>query len=405
MSDLTVFTSRTDRYVALKVGMARYSNSKSMEAAFSPDPSLKDHPGKKNLCTKIDSFMFQGPNGSHLCLVFEPLGRSFEEVLDNADRACRDPTYKPPKYDPKQWSVKLARRACEQVVLGLDYLHAQRIMHRDIQPGNILLALAYDLHALKKDKIQQDVWDDEGVEGDQDSMDEAAWAEMNYRRQLDYINIIERNDGEPLTEHDPKYTVAGISLLDKVDLGSDPPPSDFCVQLTDLGNACRFEDCNDGTTPYPLDIRAPEVVLRLAYSEKADIWALACTLFRIVTLQPLIPLWMTSDKDATDDENVKNFVDRLGKLPDWLRSAWTRADQHLDDKGNLLEPDPYQEDNAQFGDLWQGVRLGKPKDMSDTESKVFHDLLLKMLDYDPSKRLSTTEVLQHPWFHTERYGT
>ena len=382
--------------------MAKYSDEKSMEVTFSPDPALKDHPGAKHVCVKLDSFTFDGPNGKHLCLVFEPLGRSLEDVIDSASRYLRDPSYNPGIYGTKKWSARFAREVCRQLVLGLDYLHSQKIMHRDIQPGNILLGLTYDLDALTKDKIQHDVWDNEGVEGDQNTMTEATWAEMNLRRQADYINMIERADGEALTEHDPLYTVAGISLHDKLKLDSYSR-TDLFVKLIDLGSACKFEDCNDGTTPYPLDVRAPEVILKQPYDEKADIWALACTIFRIVNLEPLIPLWVTLDKEATDDENMINHIDRFGKLPDNLRSKWTRADQHLDAEGNVLEPGPYKADKAQFGDLWQGVRLAKPHDMSEAESKVFYDLLKAMLDYDPRKRPSAKEVLGHRWFQEEKF--
>jgi len=41
--------------------------------------------------------------------------------------------------------------------------------------------------------------------------------------------------------------------------------------------------------------------------------------------------------------------------------------------------------------------------MSEAEAKVFADLLVKMLDWDPSKRLSTKEVLNHPWFQTKDF--
>ena len=34
-------------------------------------------------------------------------------------------------------------------------------MHRDIHPGNILIALTYDINKRTKDEIQSDIWDDE----------------------------------------------------------------------------------------------------------------------------------------------------------------------------------------------------------------------------------------------------
>ena len=120
-----------------------------------------------------------------------------------------------------------------------------------------------------------------------------------------------------------------------------------------------------------------------------------CTMFRIVNIEPLIPLWVTLDKEATDDEHMKCLINRFGKVPD---DKCTRANQHIDKEGGIIDPDPDNPDSAKFGDLWQPVQLAKPKDLSEDESRVFYDLLKKMLNYDPRKRLSTKQALEHPWF-------
>ena len=383
--------------------MAEYSNEETFELTFTPDPALASSPGAKHLCTKLDSFRFDGPNGNHLVLVFEPLGRSFEEVIELCSRGASDPEYDPGVYGTREWSAVFGREASRQIALGLEYLHAHGVMHRDIQPGNIMLGLTYDVDLYTKDQVQYDVWEDKAEDdGDESNLDEEAWSEMNVRRLKNYLNILERSDGEPLAPNHPPYTVAAISLNDRLKFGP-PPPTDFTVKLIDLGSACKFEDCNDGKTPYPIDIRAPEIVVGLPYNEKADVWALACTIFRIVTMEPLIPLWMTADAEATDDEHLKNMIDRFGKLPDSIVSSWIRANKHINAEGKILEPDEYNPDSCQFGDVWQGIRLAKPKDMSETEAKMFCDLLVKMLDYDINKRLSMKEVLKHPWFTAEKF--
>lgn len=68
--------------MALKIGLAKYSNEENMETTFE-DKIHNTHPGANHLLTKIDSFVFKGPNGTHLCLVFEALGRNFQDIVES----------------------------------------------------------------------------------------------------------------------------------------------------------------------------------------------------------------------------------------------------------------------------------------------------------------------------------
>ena len=64
----------------------------------------------------LDHFQLDGPNGTHNCLVLELLGPSVPDVLDARFRGERLP-------------AKLAKTIAKQTLLGLDYLHQQKIGH------------------------------------------------------------------------------------------------------------------------------------------------------------------------------------------------------------------------------------------------------------------------------------
>ena len=64
----------------------------------------------------LDHFQLDGPNGTHDCLVLELLGPSVPDLLDAHFRGERLPG-------------KLAKKIAKQVLLGLDYLHQQKIGH------------------------------------------------------------------------------------------------------------------------------------------------------------------------------------------------------------------------------------------------------------------------------------
>lgn len=90
--------------------------------------------------------------------MFEPLRRAFSSVLESAFEK-RAELNAPQGWlgkaaDGDLWSVQFAKRDCWHILLGLDYLHSQRIAHRDIQPANICMALEYNLYSLDENEIQ-----------------------------------------------------------------------------------------------------------------------------------------------------------------------------------------------------------------------------------------------------------
>ena len=71
------------RHVAIKILVSELCHS-SQEVQILKHLSrgLASHPGKKHIIQLVDWFEHEGPNGTHPCLVFEPLGPS---VLDEAE--------------------------------------------------------------------------------------------------------------------------------------------------------------------------------------------------------------------------------------------------------------------------------------------------------------------------------
>lgn len=68
-------------YVAVKVFGAKIGESETK-----PNFILRpiSHTGEKHVQVALDTFMVEGPNGRHLCIVLEPLDLSLKYVLDDA---------------------------------------------------------------------------------------------------------------------------------------------------------------------------------------------------------------------------------------------------------------------------------------------------------------------------------
>lgn len=75
----------------------------------------------------LDHFDHTGPNGTHMCMVFEMLGENLLEVIK--------------KYDYKGIPIDIVRTIAKQICVGLDFLHRHcNIIHTDLKPENLLIS-------------------------------------------------------------------------------------------------------------------------------------------------------------------------------------------------------------------------------------------------------------------------
>jgi serine/threonine-protein kinase SRPK3 len=118
-----------NKYVALKVVKSadHYTESakdeiKLLRKAAESDPN---HPGYNHVVLLLDDFMHEGPNGKHVCMVFEVLGENLLSLI---------------RRNPKGISVKVVQSIIRQVLLGLEYLHDNcGIIHTDLKPENVMI--------------------------------------------------------------------------------------------------------------------------------------------------------------------------------------------------------------------------------------------------------------------------
>ena len=147
------------------------------------------------------------------------------------------------------------------------------------------------------------------------------------------------------------------------------------VKLADLGS-CKGMYSKPPFTEYISTrwYRSPECLLTDGfYNYKMDIWGLGCVFFELLTLAPLFP-----GDDEIDEVNKINYI--LGSPSDELFKKFVKNSAHRNEFN--FEPQ-------------KGV--GIQKFLNHVSPNVV-DLINKMLIYDPEKRPTAKQCLNHECF-------
>lgn len=214
------------------------------------------------------------------------------------------------------------------------------------------------------------------------------------------IEVRMDSEAEGLPASSPRYLVPPA---DTSRLGDEYVTDQICV--IDFGESFSFSSPPDdlGT---PENYLPPELLLPeeedVPIGPACDLWALGCTLFEIRQQIPLF--YMIFDPDELLAEMMRFF----GKYPEELLDKWEARQDFFDDEGNWVRDGDTNEWTMEVA-LERTAEIVEPgiDDVEGTnlsmhtpeaEQKLMADLLHKLFQYDPSKRASTEEVLEHEWF-------
>ncbi|XP_076993945.1 dual specificity protein kinase CLK4 isoform X6 [Tamandua tetradactyla] len=157
------------------------------------------------------------------------------------------------------------------------------------------------------------------------------------------------------------------------------------IKVVDFGSA-TYDDEHHSTLVSTRHYRAPEVILALGWSQPCDVWSIGCILIEYY-------LGFTVFQTHDSKEHLAMMERILGPIPTHMIQK-TRKRKYF--HHNQLDWDEHSSAGRYVR------RRCKPlKEFMlchDEEHEKLFDLVRRMLEYDPTKRITLDEALQHPFF-------
>ncbi|KAK8902475.1 hypothetical protein QC760_008981 [Botrytis cinerea] len=318
-------------YVSLKVYTRNGDPQKEFETYQHLSTGSHCHPGYPHIRTALEMFTIPHTGGDHACLVQKPMWESFRDLRYRLPNHC--------------FTEKILKGALKQLFLALDYLHTEcRLVHTDTKADNILSEIE-----------------------DKSILDAFTEAEMKHPSPRKVVNDV---------------TVYASRRFDV------PRIFGYSV-LSDFGSAVRGDlKRNHGAGPQIY--RAPEVMIKAAWSYPIDIWNVGAMIWDLFEGEHMFHGQDSDGEGYSTRAHLAEVIGMLGPPPLDFLERGVRTPEFFDEQGKWIAEMPIAKD-MELEKL--ELRLqGRNKEM-------FLNMMRGMLQWRPEDRKSARQLADDPWIN------
>ena len=254
----------TSGTAALKVQRSaqHYTEAAKDEIEILKQLKSADPSGAEFVVQLLDNFVHTGPNGLHVCMVFEMMGQNLLSLIKY--------------FGYGGIPLDAVRQISQQVCEGLHYAHTKcNLIHTDLKPENVLLCLP------PRDQQKLQALAERAYEIGTARAAAAAGEAGGSAKQRGDGGGGGRQGGRVVSHEEEKRLHSALSAI-VVPRYETWSATDYRVKIVDFGNACwidRHFTSDIQTRQY----RSPEVIMGAPYCTSADLWSMACLVFELAT--------------------------------------------------------------------------------------------------------------------------
>lgn len=419
------------RHCAIKVirAIPKYRDASKIELRVLTTIREYD-PKNHNRCIHVrENFLYRG----HVCIVTDLLSMSLYDFL------------KSNKY--LAFPASHVQSFARQLIKSVSFLHDLGLIHTDLKPENILLrsseSNSLDIPSISQNKKKSSSnksnnnsnnnnnnnhtrknndnttvhtngrtnknnnnYDNNNNDSSGKSKNSTSTHNKRNNNNNNTTTTTTNNDNKNKNGHGSSNTAAKKSNSNDKDNNKEEGKrmvlKDTTINLIDFGSAI-FADENHNNVVSTRHYRAPEIILGIGWSFPCDIWSIGCILVELCTGDALFQTHEDLEHLALMEKITGRQIDKsILRLASCTKTGMDMLDVSSSVRIN------YPNKNTSKGSLERvhytkslGSLLAKTRPMlpkaDDEYWRLFKDLLDKMLVYDPRRRITAREALNHPW--------